>query len=222
VQQIFLGRPISKQFLFERIMGLIRKRYNESKTQDFIKEPISWTVLKAIMLLNYLQELNIIEINKNYNNMDTVTEEKKPKSFNLEKFNEFVNQNRGSFFNSDIKVGIFAVGIFVRYLFDIQLRELHTDKAPFENRLRGYKLDPDHLIVIYIEAVDKIHKYLKKTYVYENLIDVITENFMVRKEDMYNMSNNELSFYFVAGIEMGGKFKIKKDKKENESDNELE
>lgn len=213
VQCIFLGKPISKAFLFERFIARIRKNYNEAKTQDKWTEPAGWSVLKAIMLINYLQELGIIENNKTYNYMDTTTTEKKSGRFNLDGFNQFVKDNQ-NFLDSDIKVGVFAVGILVRFLFDIQHANLGN--TPFENKLRGYKLNPELLMQVYTEALDKIQKYQKNFYVYTELAEnIISQYFVLKKQDMLAMSNNELSFYFVAGLEMGKKFKNAKEEIES-------
>lgn len=208
VQRIFLGKPISRAFLFERIIAVIRKNYNESHTQDKWTEPAGWTVLKAIMLINFLQELKITENNKNYNYMDIIISEKKPGRFNLDGFNQFVKENK-SFLDSDIKVGIFAVGVMVRFLFDIQHANLSN--TPFENKLRGYKLNPELLMQVYTEALDKILKYQKNFYVYGDLREVISLYFVTKKQELVSLSNNELSFYFVAGLEMGRKFKNEKE-----------
>lgn len=214
VQRIFQGKPISTAFLFERIITLIRKNYNEAKTQGKWTEPAGWSVLKAIMLINYLQKLGIIENIKNYNYMEIITSEKKAKSFNLDGFNEFVKANQ-SFLDSDIKVGVFAVGVLVRFLFDIQYASLNN--TPFENKLRGYKLNPELLIQVYTEALDKIQKYQKSFYVYSDLREIVNQYFIIKQQDMNSMSNNELSFYFVAGLEMGRKFKNEKEENNKES-----
>ena len=141
--------------------------------------------------------------------MDTTTIEKKSGRFNLDGFNQFVKENQ-SFLDSDIKVGVFAVGILVRFLFDIQHANLGN--TPFENKLRGYKLNPELLMQVYTEALDKIQKYQKNFYVYTELVEnIISQYFVLKKQDMLTMSNNELSFYFVAGLEMGKKFKNAKE-----------
>lgn len=204
VQNIFLGRPISKDFLFERIINVIRRNYNESHISDKWTKPTMWSVLEAIMLISYLQELEIIPNHKNYNYMKTMENEFKPNRFNLEGFNMFV-KNNNNFLDSDIKIGIFAIGVLVRFLFDIQYRNLKN--TPFENKLRGYKLNPELLMQVYTEALDKIQKYQKTFYVYPELRDIIAQFFVLHKDEMSTMSNNELSFYFVAGLELGRKFK---------------
>jgi CRISPR-associated protein Csh1 len=140
--------------------------------------------------------------------MDTIVTEKKTSRFNLDGFNQFVKENE-SFLDSDIKVGIFAVGVMVRFLFDIQHANLSN--TPFENKLRGYKLNPELLMQVYTEALDKIQKYQKNFYIYGDLREVISHYFVTKKQELVSLSNNELSFYFVAGLEMGRKFKNEKE-----------
>ncbi|GAB4290168.1 MAG: TIGR02556 family CRISPR-associated protein [Marinilabiliales bacterium] len=204
VNKLFLGEQLSRKFVFERIMAFIRKKYNDSKTKDRLER--YWIILKAIMLLHYLHDLNIIANNKNYRYMEIENNKNQKTSFNLDKFNEFVSENK-HFLDSDIKIGIFAVGVLVRYLFDIQKKNLNN--TPFESKLHGYKLNPELLMYVYTEALDKIQKYQKNFYVYQELRDVISKYFVVKFKEIKDLTNNELSFYFVAGIELGKEFKLK-------------
>lgn len=215
VRKLFLSQNISPDYIFEHLIGVIRKNHNAAKTSDSWVEPTNWTVKKAIMLISYLQELNIINYNKNYKYMDVEKIEKKESRFNSEGFNAFVNEN-SNFLDSDIKVGIFAVGVLVRFLYDIQSQSLNTSNPPFENKLRGYKLNPELLMNVYTEALDKIQKYQKNNYVYTELRGIVNDKFILKTYELGKMSNNELSFYFVAGLEIGKQFKReKKETKEN-------
>lgn len=139
--------------------------------------------------------------------MDVEVTQKKESSFDLDGFNSFTRENQ-NFLDSDIKVGIFAVGVLVRFLFDIQYNSLKN--TPFENKLRGYKLNPEVIMNVYTEALDKIQKYLKTFYVYTDLREVINRYFIVHSGELAKMTNNEISFYFVAGLEIGKKFKREK------------
>jgi CRISPR-associated protein Csh1 len=206
VNKLFKGEQISEKYLFEKIMYVIRKNYNESKTSDKWVEPTDWTVKKAIMLIHYLQNLGIINFNKNYKYMET-TNVTHQTSFNLEEFENFVKENQ-DFLDSEIKVGIFAVGVLVRFLFDIQNANLHN--TPFESKLRGYKLNADLLMSVYTEALDKIQKY-QNFYTYLELRDIINKNFTTQIKELNKLTNNEISFYFVAGLEMGKQFKHEKE-----------
>jgi len=206
VNKLFLGKKLSDKYVYENIIKLIRKNYNESKSTDNWVEPTMWTVKRAIMLISYLQELKIINYNENYKYMEVENTQKKESRFNLNGFNDFVKEN-SDFLDSDIKVGTFAVGVIVRFLFDIQKASLGS--TPFENKLRGYKLNPELLMNVYTEALDKIQKYQKNFYVYTDLREVINQYFIVKSNELNKMTNNELSFYFVAGLELGRQFKNK-------------
>lgn len=213
VQKLFLGKNISQEYIFEHIMGIIRKNHNASKTSDGWVEPINWTIKKGIMLISYLQELETISYDQNYKYMEIESTQKKESRFNLEGFNEFVKTN-SNFLDSDIKIGVFSVGVLVRFLYDIQSQSLNTSNPPFENKLKGYKLNPEILMNVYSEALDKIQKYQKNNYVYNELREVINKYFILKNYELKKMSNNEISFYLVAGLEMGKQFK--RDKHENQ------
>jgi CRISPR-associated protein Csh1 len=213
VQKLFLGKSISQEYIFENVIGIIRKNHNASKTSNGWVEPMNRTILKAIMLLSYLQELKVINYNQNYKYMEIESIQKKESSFNLEGFNEFVKTN-SNFLDSDIKIGIFAVGVMVRLLYAIQSQSLNTSNPPFENKLKGYKLNSEILMKVYTEALDKIQKYQKNNYVYTELREIISNYFILKTHELKKMTNNELSFYFVAGLEMGKQFK--RDKQENQ------
>jgi len=213
VQKLFLGKSLSQEYIYENITGIIRKNHNSAKTSDGWVEPMNWTILKAIMLISYLQDLKAINYNQNYKYMEIESTQKKESRFNLEGFNEFVKTN-SSFLDSDIKVGIFAVGVLVRFLYDIQSQSLNTSNPPFENKLKGYKLNPEILMKVYTEALDKIQKYQKNNYVYTELREIINNQFILKTFELTKMTNNELSFYFVAGLEIGKQFK--REKQENQ------
>jgi CRISPR-associated protein Csh1 len=65
-------------------------------------------------------------------------------------------------------------------------------------------------MTIYTEALDKIQKY-QSFYAYMELREIISKYFTIRIQDIKQLSNNELSFYFVAGLEMGRMFKHQKE-----------
>ena len=200
IHKLFLRSPIANDFVFGNIMKKIQNNYNQGIQ-------INWTIKKAIMLIAYLQELEIIHFNQNYSYMEVENKENKETRFNLEGFNDFVKEN-SNFLDSDIKVGIFGVGVLVRFLFDIQSANLNN--TPFENKLRGYKLNPELLMNVYTEALDKIQKYQKSFYVYTDLREILNRYFIINSHDLSKMTNNEISFYFVSGLELGKQFKKEK------------
>lgn len=208
IQKTFMLQKFSKENLYARFMTVIRENYNKMQTSDGYVENTKLTVLKAHLTLRYFQALGLIEYNSNFKFMDTLETQERKSSFDLDKLRRFITENQ-DFLDTDYKIGIFSVGILVRLLLNIQQRELSN--TPFENKLRGYHLNHELLKNIYLEALVKISQYQKNFFAYGNLKDFIAQHFVLNAHKLSKISNNELSFYFVAGLEFGNQFKTKED-----------
>jgi len=224
IQKIFMGIRISEKALFANFIHLIRINYNKSQTSDGFVEPTKWTVLKAVMLLNYLQNLEIITKNKTLKNMEeqknqdvsAIDDSKKEPVFNKEVFDKFLKENE-DFLNTKVKIGVFSVGIYIRFLLNLQYANMNKS-MPFEKKLRGYNLNAELLKKLYLEAKHKISQFIKTGgfYTYKNLREeVINEYFFKNEHKLLELTDDQLSFYFVAGLEFATQFK-------NENSNEDE
>ena len=229
IQTVFLGTPLSEKYVFDKLMQKIRKVYldqNLSKTLQYsnsyftlyLNKELRWntSLMKlAMMTIAYLKELKIISKNKTSKTMeikDGLTDDKKDKksAFDIDKFNVFVEENKDFFdLENECKVGVFSVGVLVRQVFNLQSANLDGN-TPFEKKLKGFDLNPEILKNIYKEALDKINKYTKNIHSYHKLRLFVNEKFTLNTHKMNQVSNNELSFYFVAGLEFGNNFKTKK------------
>lgn len=138
-------------------------------------------------------------------NRDEKAPDKFRRSFDEATFRQFVADNP-HFLDDNYKVGIFAVGVLVKLLLNIQRWELDGG-TPFEKKLKGYNLDPVSIKQIYIEAQAKIAQYREPGSRYESLGKIINEYFILNSYKLPTISNNELSFYFVAGLEMASQFR---------------
>jgi CRISPR-associated protein Csh1 len=215
IQKVFMLESISKDVLYTKFMNVIRDNYNRQKSSDGYVENTRISILKAHLLLNYFQYLGLINYNQNYQLMNDETKKESKSAFDIEKLHGFVKENAG-FLDEDYKVGIFSVGILVRLLLNIQQRELGN--TPFENKLRGYNISPDMLQRIYLDALTKISQY-QTYYTYNNLKEFVANYYVLNSQAIKKTSNNELSFYFVAGLEFGGRFKTEKDEVETTENN---
>ena len=205
IQRVFLLQSFSEETLYKNFMSVIRENYNKMQSSDGYVEMTRLTVTKAHLTINYFQELKLISHNSNFKLMDAIVSEKKKSGFDEEKFRLFIEENKG-FLDSDYKVGIFSVGILVKFLLNIQSYELKN--TPFEKKLKGYNLNADLLKSVYMEALNKIAQY-QNHYTYSELREFINHYFLLNTDKINKISNNELSFYFVAGVEFGSQFKIK-------------
>jgi len=209
IQKVFMLQPISEEALYSKFMQLIRANYNKMQSSDGYVENTHLTILKAHLTLRYFKELKLIDTKSNLIIMENKEEKTEQKSaFDLEKLKSFIKENEG-FLDENHKVGVFSVGILVRLLLNIQNKNLGN--TPFEKKLKGYNLNADLIKNIYLEALQKISQY-QSFYAYSNLREFINEYFILNTHKINKLSNNELSFYFVAGLEFGSQFKNKEEK----------
>lgn len=208
VQVIFKGERISEEAIFSLIMKRIRASFKLSDSHNKRSE----VVKEAIMLIYYLQKLQILKTNTIKTNMENVivanqdegNDEGNQARFNKEEFIYFLDEN-GSFFSDEIRKGLFGLGVLVRFLLDTQAYHLNGN-TPFENNLHGYSLNPELLQSIYLNTLRKLGEYYN-VYAHQELKDFVGNYFAVKSPQLQKMSNNEMSFYFVTGIELGDRFK---------------
>jgi CRISPR-associated protein Csh1 len=209
VQKVFLLKNISAESVYAKFMLIIRENYNKSQTSDGYVEMTYLTVLKAHLVLTYFQHLKLTDYNPNFNLiMEAIKESsntEKQKGFDPSKIQDFIKDNNG-FLDSEAKVGVFLLGSLVKHLLNVQHHELNGG-TPFEKKLKGYNLNPSDLQSIYHEAYGKLRQYDS---VPLTLITYVNDYFVLNVHKIQKMSNNEASFYFVAGLQFSDKFKFPK------------
>ena len=188
-------------------MQVIRNNYNKKMTSDNFVENLSLTVLKAHLVLQYLEKLNIVTI-PNMTLMIPETDEEKQElqkkiSFDINKLKDFLNENKEFIYANHI-AGIFSLGVLVSLVFNMQQKSIGN--TPFEKKLRGLNLSGNDLQRVFIDSINKINQYTS-IYAYKDLRGLITETFAVNFSKVKNLPNQEISFYFVSGLELGRKFK---------------
>lgn len=210
INNIFRGLPLDTKILYHYFMQVIRENYNKMQTEDGYAEPTYLTVYKAIMVYLYLKELGIISTNngdKTMSNIEISSQQEYKSAFDMQKLNDFI-KNNAEFFDKNYKVSIFCLGVLIRAILDIQFRNLNN--TPFEKKLRGYNISPSLLKQIYVEALDKLSQY-QSFYSYGNLREIIAKNFVADEKEIEKLTNNEISFYLVTGMELGHNFKSNKE-----------
>ncbi|HBY57405.1 MAG TPA: TIGR02556 family CRISPR-associated protein [Candidatus Atribacteria bacterium] len=212
VNKIFTGKPVDYDFLLDFIMQKIR--------DDFINGyPTKIDTLKAFMLLNYLNKLKILKYKK-----EEMTKMEKlilPNEIGGEiktKIESFFDKF-SDFFDSNIKKGIFLEGTLAQKLLNIQrlpeVSNAQAGKEPFRPRLKSLKLDEKQIRKLLPEMENKLEEY-EKNY-YRDLESIISYYF-VSSGNNWNITNDEISFYFVLGMNLSDLFKKEKNNggKENE------
>jgi CRISPR-associated protein Csh1 len=196
VNKIFVGKLINYQLLIKSIMRQIRMVFAK-------REPTNETTLHGFMLLNYLKELNLLEVymNKTNTNEKELINIIEYKASPLEeKITKFFESNN-AFFNTDAKKATFLEGMLTQYLLNIQLEE--RDATPFLTKLHGLKLD-EHLIKKLLREIQiKLEEYNRN--IYQDLEYLISKHFVLASEN-WGMNIDETSFYFVLGMNMSRLF----------------
>lgn len=193
---IFTSRKIDYTFLLNRIIGKVRK--------DFVNNyNISLSTLKGLQLLDYLNTLHLlnnftgdIDMAKNsthiFYEMNTQVDIKANMLFN-----EFPN-----FFNSPAKKAIFLQGVLTQFLLDIQWQERKA--TPFRTKLQGLNLDEKIVKKLLPEIQNKLEEYGKNYY---RDLETSISRYMLQAGDSWNLSKDEISFYYVLGMNLSYLFK---------------
>ena len=186
-RSIFTSKLINYDFVIDRIIEKIRF--------SFVNDvPINYDTLKAIMLIKFISKLNL------WNKKENIKEKE---IYMSSIYQTFFDEHK-DFFCSNTKKAIFLEGVLCQFLLDIQYMDRKA--TPFKSRLNGLKIDEQIVKRLLPEIINKLEEY-KGNY-YKELESLISEYLL---ESKFDMSNNEISFYFVMGMNLAKKFKTKKD-----------
>lgn len=115
-------------------------------------------------------------------------------------FNKF-----SDFFGSDIKKAIFLEGVLTQYLLNIQYQERKA--TPFRIKLKSLKLDEKQIRKLLPEIQNKLEEYGKNYY---RDLESIISNYFISLGNDWNITNDEISFCFVLGMNLSYLFKKEK------------
>lgn len=206
VNKTFVGDPIDYYLLMDFIVRRAREAFIEGY-------PTNITTLNGFLLLHYLNELDLLRDCKE--EMKDMDEKGRLRSLeDLEglpmeqKVERFFEAN-GSFFTSDAKKATFMEGVLAQKLLNIQWMDKKA--TPFRTKLHGLKMNEALIKRLLPEIQNKLEEYGKNYY--RDLESVIAQHFILAGEN-WKETDDELSFYFVLGMDMHKLFKNEKEDKE--------
>ena len=134
---------------------------------------------------------------------------------NVNGCNEYENffQENKDFFSDATKKAVFLEGMLAQKLLNIQWQD--RDSTPFRSRLNGLKIDEKVVKRLLPEMINKLEEYGKNYY--KKLEEQISDYLL--KSDFREYAIDELSFYFVMGMNLTRKFDKREDVYENEEVN---
>jgi CRISPR-associated protein Csh1 len=196
--KIFTNKKIDYSFLMWGIIKKIRRDF-----QDETK-PTKYLTLKGFQLLIYLNELELLDNFNGGKNMNekNITNLLQGPNLQLEDKVNTLFKEFPDFFNKDSKKAIFLEGVLTQYLLNIQYNDRKA--TPFRVKLQGLKLDEKHIKKLLPEIQNKFEEYGKNYY--KNL-EFLIGKYMVQSGEGWKMSNDEISFYFVLGMNLSNLFK---------------
>ena len=124
------------------------------------------------------------------------------------KYEDFFNEHK-RFFEGDSQKALFLEGVLVQKLLNIQQQERNAQ--PFRSRLNSLKIDEKIARRLLPETINKLEEY-EKNY-YKKLEAEISRYFL--NSDLKKFSSDELSFYFVMGMNLANNFEKKEIKEED-------
>lgn len=191
--KIFRGNPVKFNFILHHIVEKFRLKFSKD-------EQLYWDCMRSLMLLHFLNNLGILNRQKREEEKNNMTDSKN------ELIESFFNEHKDFFGSSDQKA-VFLTGVLTQFLLDIQGHDRKTQ--PFRKRLKGLKMDMRDVCRVFSEAQNKLEEY-KKNY-YRDLEKIISSYFISFNPDKSPLSKDEINFYFVTGMNLASKFKIKKE-----------
>lgn len=204
---IFTGTSIDYNFLLKYIMQRIRKDFrNESSTR--------YSLFLGFQLLDFLLQLRLLGNYRggkcmNSKNLSTLFDITPKENSGYEERANIIFSEFEDFFNTDSKKAIFLEGTLVQYLLNIQ--KFQRGSTPFRTKLRGLNLDERYVKKIFPEIINKLEEY--DTNYYKELETLISK-YMIQAGTDWKMSNDEISFYFVLGMNLSNFLKPPKSEKE--------
>lgn len=193
INAVFTNKPVDSNYLISAFMSAIR----DKQPKDYISTRYS------LMVYEFILELNLFKAkksNKEEIKMPETTEKNQI-------FLEFLEKKR-NVFDTDAKCSAFLIGILTKKLLNIQYVDRKSN--PFYSRLNSLKIDEKLLHRIFVEAQNKLNEYGKNFY--QTLEELASE--FLTQSDFKGMTMDEISYYFVLGMNLCDKFKIKEEEKE--------
>ncbi|MGN0177185.1 MAG: TIGR02556 family CRISPR-associated protein [Methanobrevibacter sp.] len=187
VAKIINQRKIDYSFLLSKIMNQLRSNWRNEE-----RYAININILKSLMLLNLLNQLDLIKGEKIMN---------EKAEFDLE-----------SMLNTPAKYACFLLGALTRRLLNVQYKELNS--TPFYNKLWGLSLDQKKIKKLYPMVINKLREYDKA---YLEMEEDISK-YLMAAENKWGLKKDETSYFFVLGFTLP--YIINQNKQKEDDSNE--
>ena len=225
LSKIFYSQNIDYRLCVRNIMEKVRQDFSPKKIrQDYnLKKENNahFTILNGLAMLKFFFELGLFK-NKNHikgdelmqeiNNISqTVGNGEEYSQKQKKAIEDFFNSNK-DFFDSAMKKAIFLLGALTKKLLNIQSRDRNA--TPFYEHLKGLKMGEKDIMGMLPKIQNKLNEYKKNYY---QAIETIISAYFIESKLKFNMSCDEINFYFTLGMNLHKNINVT-----NEENEELE
>ncbi|TFH47031.1 MAG: TIGR02556 family CRISPR-associated protein, partial [ANME-2 cluster archaeon] len=211
IHKIFVGMKINYPFLMSAIITKIRNDFSNNRNTKLSSH-------RGLQLLDYLNNLDILD---NFDGGAKMNEINNDEIFgrSTTQFDEKVNKMFAEFpdfFGEPAKRAVFLEGGLAQLLLNIQHQE--RGAQPFRTKLHGLKLDEKLVKRLLPEMQNKLEEYNKNYY---QGLEALISKYMVKAGDGWNISKDEISFYFVLGMNLHYLLKSNSNKENETTEGEI-
>ncbi len=220
LSKIFYSQNIDYRLCVRNIMEKVRQDFKSKKEKNE-----HFTILNGLAMLKFFFELGLFK-NKNHIKGDELMQEinniSQPIGGIGEEYSQkqkkviedFFNSNK-DFFDSAMKKAIFLLGALAKKLLNIQSRDRNA--TPFYEHLKGLKMSEKDILGLLPKIQNKLIEYNKNYY---QALETIISVYFVESKAKFNMSCDEINFYFALGMNLHKNISVINE--ENEDNEKLE
>lgn len=181
INSVFKGKKINFSFLVKLLMTGIRREL----TKDPQESKFNFRVKDALMSILFFERLNIISFEEEGAMSESIFD------------NIFTKY--GKSLSTSAKRGIFLLGVLTQLLLNKQWSERNA--KPFIKKLKGLKMDEKDIKALLPEVQNKLEEYEAFDKGKQILAQEISKYFL-EAGDNWNMSVDEINFYFACGMNL--------------------
>jgi len=217
VSKVFQNEKVNYRFFLNGVVNRMRKQFAKSYTSKNALKESYYTKeagMRGLCSLLYLKQLDILS---DYDHGDIMNENKireivnNPQHENSTQKLEAIFDIFSDFFNRNSKRAVFIVGALAQLLLDIQ--QVERGGTPFRTKLQGLRLDQTKVKNLYREIQNKLEEYTKNYY---RALEKLAAEYLIQAGNDWGLSKDEVSFYFVLGMNLASYLKQSKEVKNDE------
>lgn len=182
ITSVFKGTKVSYDtIIIHGMKNICSKILNNESPTYMVKSTLMW--------LLFLHKLNLFT--KRSVNMKTNVETKYNFCFNNEQY---------ELINTPLKRALFLMGILFSSISTVQCNSLNTERAPIEDKLKGYRFNNRMIQSLYTELQKKMKEY-SDSWLNSRKIGDLSESISVYLKYSSNeqLSSSEMGYMFVLG-----------------------